>query len=50
MLENLKKIEKLGVELFLKDERAKWTCPECGGTICVHKGYCFACKKMILIG
>jgi hypothetical protein len=47
MIENLENIEKLGIEEFLKNEKIRWTCPECGGTICVHKGCCYSCGNKI---
>ena len=45
MIENLENINKLGIRKFIKNEKMKWGCPECGGTICVHKGYCYRCGK-----
>lgn len=45
MIENLENIKKLGVEEFLRNEKIRWACPECGGTICVHKGNCYNCGK-----
>ncbi|WP_410510436.1 hypothetical protein RSJ42_07660 [Methanosarcina hadiensis] len=43
MIENLENIKRLGMEEFLRNEKIRWTCTECGGTICVHKGYCYYC-------
>jgi rubrerythrin len=45
MIENLENIGKSGMRRFLKSEKAKWTCPFCGGTICVHRGSCSVCGK-----
>jgi uncharacterized surface anchored protein len=45
MIENLDYIKKLGVNKFIQNEKIKWTCSECGGIICVHKGYCCSCGK-----
>lgn len=45
MIENLENIKKSGIRKFTKDEKIRWTCSRCGGTICVHKGYCYICKK-----
>jgi hypothetical protein len=45
MIENLVNIKNFGIRNFLKNEKNKWTCPLCGGTICVHKGYCSVCGK-----
>jgi hypothetical protein len=43
MIENLENIKKLGIRKFIRNEKARWACSDCGGTICVHKGYCFDC-------
>lgn len=45
MLENLENIKRSGIRKFIKNEKARWTCSGCGGTICVHKGFCFSCGK-----
>ena len=46
MFENLGNIRNLGMITFLRNEKSKWTCLKCGGTICVHKGKCSACGEM----
>ena len=46
-IENLKNIKKFGLREFVKNEKIRWTCSHCGGTICVHRGYCFTCGKMV---
>ena len=45
MIENLENIKTYGIRKFLRDEKARWTCSKCKGTICVHKGYCMNCGK-----
>jgi hypothetical protein len=45
MIENLDNIKKLGIRQFVKKESARWTCPACGGTICVHRWACLKCGK-----
>lgn len=45
MIENLGNIQILGVTKFLLNEKSRWTCPDCGGTICVHKGVCSECGR-----
>ena len=45
MLENLEQIENLGINEFLKNEKVRWTCKNCGGIICVHGGYCSSCNE-----
>lgn len=44
MIENLKEIEALGRDKFMVNQKIKWICGNCGGTVCVHKGYCLNCK------
>jgi hypothetical protein len=45
MIENLGNIRELGIRKFVANEKVRWTCPECGGAICVHNRYCYRCKK-----
>jgi hypothetical protein len=45
MIENLENIKELGIRKFVRNEKVRWSCSECGGTICVHKGYCYSCGK-----
>jgi len=43
MIENLRYIQKSGINKFLIKEQEKWKCSECGGVICCHNGICFNC-------
>ncbi|MBM3156568.1 MAG: DUF3795 domain-containing protein [Chloroflexi bacterium] len=45
MIENLDNIKKRGIRRFVRSEKVRWACTACGGTICVHKGYCYTCGK-----
>jgi len=45
MIENLENIKKNGIRKFIRNEKIRWSCSECGGTICVHRGYCYSCGK-----
>ena len=45
MLENLESIKNVGLEYFIATEHDRWLCNTCGGTICVHKGFCLNCKS-----
>ena len=45
MIENLENIKNFGIKKFLENEGVRWACPECGGTICVHNGYCYSCGE-----
>ena len=44
-LENLRVIREAGMADFLERERKQWTCPSCGGVICVHTGVCNGCGR-----
>ncbi len=48
MIENLWVIKKHGLDYFLEKEKEKWSCPDCGNTICCHKGLCLNCQIDIL--
>jgi len=43
MVKNLKEIKEKGIEDFLKDQEAKFRCPNCGDVVSVHDGKCYAC-------
>lgn len=43
MIENLENIHLNGLDQFLENEKSRWACPQCGETICVHKGECSSC-------
>ena len=45
MIENLDTIKKVGLDRFVQIEYDRWICNNCGGTICVHRGYCLDCKE-----
>src|SRR5689334_14278289 len=45
MIENLDNIREFGIRQFLRNEKERWACSECGGTICVHKAFCYSCGK-----
>ena len=47
LVENLKRIEEIGVEKWLQEQKELYTCPECGGEICVHDAECYDCGKEI---
>jgi hypothetical protein len=47
MIENLEQIKKAGIKKFAAWEKIRWACSECGGIVCVHKGYCLACGNKI---
>jgi hypothetical protein len=45
MIENLRRIDTDGLRSFVEKEKARWACPGCGATICVHKESCLVCER-----
>jgi hypothetical protein len=45
MMENLLNIRKNGIRKFAADEKRRWACPACGGTINVHRARCSLCGR-----
>lgn len=43
MIDNLRFIDESGMEAFLDKEILKWSCSDCGGTVCCHNGLCLNC-------
>ncbi|MEW5736373.1 MAG: DUF3795 domain-containing protein [Thermodesulfobacteriota bacterium] len=44
-VENLEYIRENGIEKFIRNEKKRWACPQCGGTMCVHKKRCSKCGE-----
>ncbi len=40
---NLNIIKNNGINDFVISDQDKWTCPECGMMLCMHKPECFSC-------
>ncbi|MBP1928133.1 ribosomal protein S27AE [Methanolinea mesophila] len=43
VVENLETIKKSGIRKFLADEKRRWTCSRCGGTVSIHGARCSRC-------
>ncbi len=43
MIDNLKMINEFGIRHFIRNEKEKWICPECGQIVCVHRPACLTC-------
>jgi hypothetical protein len=43
MIDNLENIRQFGLRHFVRNEKGRWTCPECGELLCVHKPQCLSC-------
>jgi len=44
MIDNLEAIRKMGIRKFIRNEKERWNCPQCGGIICVHRPQCPSCQ------
>ena len=44
-IENLKCYREKGMSAFLREQKARWTCKECGGVVSVNDGVCSGCGK-----
>lgn len=47
MLENLAHIREYGMEDFLRQQQRRFTCPVCGGIVCVHRAACPSCHTAL---
>jgi len=43
MIKNLRDIKENGIEGFLRKEKKKWRCLDCGDRCC-HNGLCLNCE------
>jgi hypothetical protein len=44
LIQNLVTIKETGITTFLELEVKKWTCPNCGSTLSVHRDHCLVCS------
>jgi hypothetical protein len=40
---NLRSIQIASIYSFIEAENKRWTCPQCGGMLCMHKPECLSC-------
>jgi len=45
LVENSRFVREHGVERFMEQQRAKYTCPRCGGVISMHDRVCSECQE-----
>lgn len=45
MIANLEHIKESGIRSFIKQEKKRWKCSQCGRTICVHRPSCIFCGQ-----
>ena len=44
LIRNLDTIKEVGLTKFIESEVSKWSCPNCGSLLSVHKDYCLKCN------
>jgi hypothetical protein len=44
MIDNLRSIEKDGINTFVTNERRRWKCRHCGNIVSVHRAECLVCS------
>ena len=44
MIKNLDNIKEKGIRQFVKEEKEKWKCQDCGSILCVHRDFCLNCE------
>ena len=42
-INNLKRLQEIGFESWLIEKKKLYTCPKCGGEICIHDEECYDC-------
>jgi hypothetical protein len=47
LIKNLRRIEEIGEKSWLQEQKELYTCPECGGEICIHDMECYDCGLKI---
>lgn len=47
LIENLKRMKEVGVDTWLQEQEELYTCPKCGGEICIHDEECYDCGNKI---
>ncbi|MHB1050148.1 MAG: DUF3795 domain-containing protein [Bacteroidota bacterium] len=45
MIDNLRTIEKIGIEKFVRQQVRRWKCSRCGELVSVHRPACLRCGK-----
>lgn len=47
-VDNLVFIKEKGLNKFLPRQKRKYTCSQCGDTVCIHNKKCYACDELFL--
>jgi hypothetical protein len=47
-IQNLLTIKEIGITNYLSNEAIRWTCPDCGSIISVHRDKCLTCNRDLI--
>lgn len=47
LMENSDYVRRYGVEQFLETQKARYTCPHCGGIVSIHDRACTECQEKL---
>ena len=47
LIDNLRRIQHDGIDPFLQEEKERWRCPQCGGTVSIHTSICIDCACQV---
>ncbi|MFX0142489.1 MAG: DUF3795 domain-containing protein [Candidatus Hodarchaeota archaeon] len=47
LINNLKRIQEIGAGKWLEEQNKLYTCPNCGGEICIHDKECYDCGNNV---
>ncbi len=48
LIENSRFVQAHGLECFMEQQKAKYTCPKCGGIISIHDRECSECQEKMV--
>ena len=44
LIQNLDTIKEVGLTKYIEVEVGRWSCPNCGSVLCIHKDHCMKCS------
>lgn len=48
LMKNSSFVQEHGLELFMEQQKKKYTCPKCGGIISIHDRKCSECQEIMI--
>jgi len=47
LVEGARYMKTVGIRQYLREEKARWTCPKCGGIVSLHTRICSECGRRL---